>query len=673
MKKITFLFLLFQFISFSQGSEVDSLKTLILQTKNIDSLINYNNTIAESFYNNNWDSVEVYATKALKISKKNKSLRGELKSLLHLGNYYDVKGNFAKSKSTYDYVLENYNDSLAKSILLKTYKGLGNLYYYAGKIDSSIVYTKKCIKLAEEDNLLNYANKTKANLAAAFERAGRFEEALKLYIENLDYYSKERDNYNISTSYLGIGSIYFNMNQYEKAKENYDLALEYALRQDDLQVIAGAYGNLGLYYANKEDYDEFYRHMKKAKEYFTKANMPASIAFTDTQIVVSLMRQKKFSEAKPLIENLSNSKYISPEQKADIQQNYSRILFENKKYGLSRKYIDSSLAFAEKNKINYLLNKVYATSLKHHLYRTNKRFYKQYIAYDSLVNIVKGRENKEILNELEAKYQTAQKENEIKELTITKKQQELENEQQKKMLYGALGVAGILLLAGGGTFLYTKQKQKTKVQEQQKKQAQLERDMAKLGLTSLNNEIRTHDFKNTLSAALIEVQEKAPQSYQHIVDLISITETALYSDSFTDSLKNQFTQIKGLVNLAQNQLHENVVLTIQNNVDEQVQIPRLLLKNLVENAIKHGIKGTQKNAQIEVIAQKENETIHIKVKDSGKGFSTEKVTKGKGISVYEELFNYFNQKNQNPASLHFESTKNGTQVLISIPVNYQYQ
>jgi LytS/YehU family sensor histidine kinase len=194
-----------------------------------------------------------------------------------------------------------------------------------------------------------------------------------------------------------------------------------------------------------------------------------------------------------------------------------------------------------------------------------------------------------------------------------------------------------------------------------------------LGLSNINNQINSHDFKNTLTAALTEVQEKAPQSYQHIADLLNITETALYSDSFTDSLKNQFTQIKGLVSLAQNQLFEKIELRIQNHLDEDIQIPRLLLKNLVENSIKHGIKGIQKDASIEVIAKKDDNYINIEVKDDGKGITKDEQIRGKGLTVYHELFTYFNQKNETPASLVIQNVTQGTLAKVAIPINYRYQ
>lgn len=171
--------------------------------------------------------------------------------------------------------------------------------------------------------------------------------------------------------------------------------------------------------------------------------------------------------------------------------------------------------------------------------------------------------------------------------------------------------------------------------KKQQELIKIKQSLTKLGLSNLNNQINSHDYKNTLIAALNEVQEKAPKSYKHINNLLKLTESALYDDSFTDLLKNQINQIKGLVELANEQFFEKVTLSVYNDIDENKQIPRLLLKNLIENSIKHGIKGTNKDSEIIVSIFEENGFIKIKVKDSGRGFKNKKTIKGKGIYVYQ--------------------------------------
>jgi len=121
-------------------------------------------------------------------------------------------------------------------------------------------------------------------------------------------------------------------------------------------------------------------------------------------------------------------------------------------------------------------------------------------------------------------------------------------------------------------------------------------------------------------------------------------------------------------------LLEPLEYTIDNKIENhQTQIPRLLLKNLVENAIKHGIKGQENGGEIKVILQENNGFINIEIDDTGKGRQHAiSLDSGIGTSTYQKLFATLNSKNKENATFEIIDKEQGTKVEVKIPIDYKY-
>ena len=74
---------------------------------------------------------------------------------------------------------------------------------------------------------------------------------------------------------------------------------------------------------------------------------------------------------------------------------------------------------------------------------------------------------------------------------------------------------------------------------------------------------------------------------------------------------------------------------------------------------------------INIKTEELDNAYHIQVVDNGKGLSAN-VYKGKGISVYRDMFEHFNNQNTIPAQLDIKNRDRGVEVNIIIPVNYKY-
>ena len=191
-------------------------------------------------------------------------------------------------------------------------------------------------------------------------------------------------------------------------------------------------------------------------------------------------------------------------------------------------------------------------------------------------------------------------------------------------------------------------------------------------LQSLNKQLDPHEIKNLLASISPEIQEKAPESYRKMLKLFNITKASLNNNSLTESLENQAQQIDDFLSLEKSMLSENFEYSIENKIEnKELQIPRLMLKNLVENSIKHGIKGN--GGVINVSISEKSNFINIIVDDSGKGRKHAiSLDSGIGTSTYQNLFATLNQKNKENATFEIIDKEQGTKVEVKIPVDYKY-
>lgn len=668
-KKIIWVFL-FQFSLIYSWGQIDSveIETRIEQMKK---------ELRELKKENN----ELFGKKAFEykdFAQKHNRLEEEEKAWRQISYYYMRKGDY-DSLGLINRKLIEAAQQISPIHTASAYLYTISYFHHKNELDSVEFYLTRAEKITKRaweeketatdlDKLISVYSLTRLKKIQFLWGKGNYNEALLLCEEMLTLLNEHPNKKHRYLVYGFIGYIYAKQKNYNKALDFYSKEMEVAKSVKNDVWIAFSMVHLGRVYLKQKKYDKADKNLLAAYELFQKNDYLSGLGSNLFHLCTSAFEQKKWSDLHKYGDAYLALKTNNPSADYQKYMIYSYLYSCCKDNSVKvKKYKDDVLKWIAENQ-----NDDSGDDLSEYEFEMLKNIGEADMALDYYERRVRKKDSiliskqfSDAMIEMDTKYHTSLKEAQLAE-------QKLENQKQKTYTYFALGAVAFLLLLGGSGYLYNWQKQKQKELKKQQELSTLQQNMTQLGLSNLNNQINSHDFKNTLTAALNEVQEKAPKSYQHICDLLQITESALYSDSYTDSLRNQFHQIKGLVDLTQNRLFEKVHLHIDNRIDEEVQIPRLLLKNLVENSLKHGIKGTGKDAEIIVSCSKKEDNFVINVKDSGKGLKKEQMNAGKGISVYQELFAYFNKRNERKAHFEIKNWENGARAIVKIPLDYRF-
>jgi hypothetical protein len=225
---------------------------------------------------------------------------------------------------------------------------------------------------------------------------------------------------------------------------------------------------------------------------------------------------------------------------------------------------------------------------------------------DSLQNI----ELQEKLTDIETKYQTEKKEQQI---ALLNRENELKNarlKSQRMILWG-----GILLVVFAGSLLFLIVRQRRR--QLQAKQNELEQKL-------LRSQMNPHFIFNSLGAIQSFMMKNDGRKAAFYLSSFSSLMRSILKNSREEwiTLQEEKQTLENYLNLHQLRLGEKLSFSVSVASDlepESLILPPMLIQPFVENAIVHGIEPLDENGQITISFSQENEQLKITVEDNGKG------------------------------------------------------
>ncbi|MET3537698.1 ATP-binding protein [Chryseobacterium limigenitum] len=492
-------------------------------------------------------------------------------------------------------------------------------------------------------------------------RIGNYEKALGILFEILEV-KEFKVRFPV---YNSIGVCYYNLKQFDKAEYYYQLSVQNSDDANKAQLSC----NLALLLIEQ-------KKSKEAEKYINRLDFK-KLTSIDSSFVFNVLseiekRNKNYSKA---IDHINTVIRIDErlDNKASLGSDYLSIGSLYKETGNLKQadfYFNKSYQllnqFEDKNSKKLLLENLIGLELLKNNNPNGTRYFGEFLRISDSIN---SEAIQKSTNALNLKFETSKKESQIKT-------QQLQIEKQKNNTNMALmGIALMSLLSVGGyAWIRARQKQKQHLMEKQIEE--FEYDISKLELSNINNQLNPHEIAGILQRVGLEIYSESSEAYQTMTKLHRIIRPSL-TTTLTENFQLQLEQIENLLSFEQSKINIPFDYSIQNQIQNtEIAVPKLLLVNLVNNAINHGIRKNQPHGGNITVNVKEDSDYHyFTVEDTGKGRDiSQPLQKGLGLSSYEKLFFVLNKKNTLKASLEIidKIPQTGTIIKVKIPKNYQY-
>lgn len=669
MKLLSIFMFVFCSISFGQNKKViDSLIEITLNSK-IDSvkIDNYEKLI-NFYWNINNDTAKIYNEKLKKIAIKLNDKKSILSSKIYEATFYANTGNYDKADKHFANVLKEIQSDkyVKKDKLLAIYHyNYGNYCLSKNLTDLALINYNKGVEYYSKLKINKNVARIKLNIGFIYGKKNEFLKSTNIYLSALPDLIMAKDWLGLSAAYGRIGFNYGILNMHLKAIEYHKLGLEIDKKNNFINNKAYAFLNIGSEYADMKQFQKAKNNFIKSKEIFSKINDTYMELSVDLSLILIDINEDKVNKSLKKLLEIESKNIATDENLVILLHSIGTCYYKLNKYDSSEKFLYRALQLTILN--NYP-NKSIEISHDYLFSRLKNNddilSIESFKLYDSLSKIKNSDDNKIAFFNVEQKYHTVEKEAKIKT-------QQLQLEKEKTNKYIAFGGIGLLILLSLGGYIFYRNRQNQKEKLLKFEIDNLNNNINLMEMQNLNQQLDPHELDNFIQIVSKKVIRQDERLYNQLINLWNVTNIVLNHKELTSDIKTEIENLEKFLIYQQEIIYPKFEFNITNDLsDENFKIPRLLLRNLTGNAIKHGLKGMEGKIDIEIFEK--DDKVNIYVQDNGRGFDKENLKKGIGTSTYENIFAKLNLKNKEKATIEFMNIEQGVLVKVCIPKNYNF-
>ena len=549
------------------------------------------------------------------------------------------------------------------ALRVKVKNALANYYDIIGEPRSSVnTLLATADLIAAEDSI--FLASIFNNLSIGYRNLGMFDSAVYFGIRGLEiakrFDSKQeqkRINNTIAISFAMQG-------QLEQSKEYFSAALEIAQSMNDSSGIVKYLTNIAQALIYQDSLQEGEQVVRQAASYLS--NERNVLEITDQYYLLAEISRESGRDKKALdylnqsLALLEPTSFVS--EKASVQILKGEILLENQRWEQVEQVLSAlDQLLNDRDLFDFQLSRL---KLERDLLlqRGNlERVGRIQHQLDSLSEEKFDRNQAEIMRDLEVKYQSEQKQQEIESLKQKQQIAELKFNNQRILFGSALGVVLIVALA---IYFYILGRQLKAIHQKLLTEQRL-----------LRAQINPHFLFNALAGLhdFIYTGDKW-QASEYLASLSKLSREILdYSSREWILLQQEIDVLERYVSLQRLRFPQ---VSYQLKVDEAIEtdnvlIPPMILQPFVENAFEHGFQGRE-TGLLEVIIKSEGNQLFICIEDDGNGLSVKDSPEhtSKAIAITNERLRLLYQGEIKEVKLSDRSkndkTKSGTKVTLTI-------
>jgi tetratricopeptide (TPR) repeat protein len=486
----------------------------------------------------------------------------------------------------------------------------------------------------------------------------------------------ETNNKGIISSFLMAESaIYHQLYEDEKAVSILYKSIDIAKEYNDLKNLGIIYSNIGQSFSMLKKYDSANKYFKLNLKLLEKSPNKLSEAFCYKEMGVTYYELNKIDSAKIFLQKAFDNynQLGNKDQYADIKYYLGSIAFKEGAFAKAEKLLNESYILFKEDEYYTQMDDCLLKLIEINKNSTDKQkllnLYKEYVMVkDSALN-----EDK--LGEMERKkamFQLKQKDDEI-----SLKQQNVDRIKQQNFY---LLTSSLLLLGLIGSLFYGFRKKAKNMN------LKSEKEQLSYKLESLRAKFTTHFSGNVYNALVFLIeQKKYDEAIDYLLKFSKLNADVIRNaDKASRSLRDELKLVNDYLQLEKLRYNEKLQYSIKvdDNINQDIEIPLMLLHTFAENAIKHGFMSKKGYGHLDIrIYSKETNGITIHIEDDGIGREEAKQynldSTKVGLSTLKKQIELSNHQNETPISIDIVDRMingfvNGTICTIFIPYHYTY-
>jgi two-component system, NarL family, sensor histidine kinase UhpB len=286
----------------------------------------------------------------------------------------------------------------------------------------------------------NYLAISYNQLGFTLERAGRYEEAARNYLSAIPLFEKINNVKEAANTQGNLAVVFFRLGRKEDAISMFKQSAVAREGVNDVKGLAATYGNLATVYMPIND-DSARKYFNLQLQFAQKSGVKTNIAQAYVNNMTILGKQKKYPEALEYeLKAIRLFQEMGDKNKLGIRYANAAMIYQKLNDSLN-----AEKCFSQAEQIGFELK---SKSILQNLYLRKSEFYKEqqdylnalsftgkYYQYRDSIISEKTATN---IAELQTKYETEKKDNEIQRLRTGERIQQLELERQQALLKGNL-------------------------------------------------------------------------------------------------------------------------------------------------------------------------------------------------------------------------------------------
>jgi two-component system NarL family sensor kinase len=333
-------------------------------------------------------------------------------------------------------MLQTAEKGLELSRALQFEKGIDLFIYYKasaldilGRAEESIPLFEEGLQLAQKRGNLSGIADYHVNIGVAFQGMGEQDKALEHFLTAYDQYTRSGKKENLSKILNNIGVIYRSQKKYDRAEEIYLTSLRIKEELKDSIGIAASFQNLSALYSATNQESKAIEYQQKAENLYTLFNKLDDVAGCNSLLGQIYFNFNKLPEAKAALQKALKLYGNEPSIEYGPSTLFllGKIALQEKEPALGEKYLQQAAQLARKTHQNETLINILS-----HLANAENQLGKDAAAFKTLQEafVLKDTLTEQnrlmLMEEMQAKFEVSQKNNELKinQLSLQQRTQE---------------------------------------------------------------------------------------------------------------------------------------------------------------------------------------------------------------------------------------------------------